>query len=146
MTSPFKDPVRFVRCTPGAPPCPSRATAQAGGYDLPCSEDIQLYPGECCAVPSGWSVWIPEGYVGLIRDRSGLALRGIITRAGVIDADYRGELKVVLKNDSEDLWSAPAGARIAQLLIVRLHDGRSEEVERASETARGEAGFGSTGV
>jgi dUTP pyrophosphatase len=97
-------------------------------------------------VPTGLQVAIPEGHVGLVWPRSGLAVRhGIDTLAGVIDSDYRGELRVVLVNHGDEPFRVAPGERIAQLLVQRVERAVFTRAERLDETARGTGGFGSTG-
>jgi dUTP pyrophosphatase len=97
-------------------------------------------------VPTGLFLEIPPGYVGLVWPRSGLAVRhGIDTLAGVIDSDYRGEVKVVLANHGTEAFRIAPGDRIAQLLIQRVERGHFMRVDSLDATARGEGGFGSTG-
>ena len=138
--------MNFARTTEHAPRIPTRATEGAAGYDLPANERVILNPGDRYLARTGWSVQIPEGCVGLIRDRSGLARKGITTRAGVIDADYRGEIMVMLVNESETQWAAYPGDRIAQLLVLSVEMTPSVEVAELDATARGAGGFSSTGV
>jgi dUTP pyrophosphatase len=117
------------------------------GYDLFCSARCELEPGEQCLVPTGLRMAIPIGWVGLVRDRSSVALRRLRTHAGVIDASYRGEVKVVMSNDSTDCCVIEPGDKIAQMVVVP-HLSGALEVSSSSDlgaTDRGEAGFGSTG-
>lgn len=125
---------------------PAQATNWAAGADLHCAEAISLQPGERKLVPTGLAIEIPEGFYGRVAPRSGLAVRyGIDTLAGIIDSDFRGELKVVLINLGDKAVSFEAGERIAQLLIERST--RCEYIwsEELSETERAGGGFGSTG-
>lgn len=101
--------------------------------------------GSTAAVPTGISIEFPSTHGALVEDRSGLAMRGITTLAGVIDPGYRGELKVVLTNLSPGPVEIKAGERIAQLRIVERIEAEFEEVAGLAEAARGEKGFGSTG-
>lgn len=117
------------------------------GYDIRASEAVTLWNGVQVTVPTGLVLAIPDGYVGLIQDRSSLAIRRIRTHAGVIDPGFRGELSIVLENDNIDHYHVEAGDKIAQLVIVSVaqlplveHDGLGNE-----ETARGRGAFGSTG-
>jgi dUTP pyrophosphatase len=114
--------------------------------DLYASEATTLAPGATAPVPTGIALEFPSEYGALVEDRSGLAVRGITTLAGVIDPGYRGEIKVVLTN----LGAAPAtiavGDRIAQLRLVQRIQASFEEVAELAEAPRGAAGFGSTGV
>jgi dUTP pyrophosphatase len=102
-------------------------------------------PGSTAAVPTGIAMEFPSTHGALVEDRSGLAIRGITTLAGVIDPGYRGELKVVVANLSPEPVEIKAGERIAQLRIVQRIEAAFEEVTELAEAARGERGFGSTG-
>ncbi len=125
---------------------PAYASTGAAGADLRASEAVVIAPGRRAAVPTGLRLQIPAGHVGLVWPRSGLAVRhGIDTLAGVIDSDYRGELRVVLVNHGEEPFAIAAGDRIAQLLLQRVERARFEAVPGLDESGRGEAGFGSTG-
>jgi dUTP pyrophosphatase len=124
---------------------PAYASAGAAGADLVANEAVTIAPGGRHAVATGVRLQIPPGYVGLVWPRSGLAVRhGIDTLAGVIDSDYRGELRVVLVNHGEQPFAIAAGERIAQLLIQRVETVHFSRAELA-ETSRGQSGFGSTG-
>lgn len=105
-----------------------------------------LEPGETVAIPTGLALGFPADFGGLVEDRSGMALRGLTTLAGVIDPGYRGEVKVVLTNLASSAQTISAGDRIAQLRLVRRIEGMFEEVGSLEETVRGGGGFGSTGV
>jgi dUTP pyrophosphatase len=105
-----------------------------------------LKPGETAAIPTGVAMAFPSEYGALVEDRSGLALRGLTTLAGVIDPGYRGEIKVVLTNLAAMPHSIAPGDRIAQLRLVRRIEATFEVVESLEETVRGGGGFGSTGV
>ena len=124
---------------------PEYATEGSAGADLRASETVTLPPGGRAAVPTGISLEIPPGHVGLVWPRSGLAVRhGIDTLAGVIDSDYRGEVKVVLVNHGSEPFTIAAGDRIAQLLVQPVERARFTKAALAP-TARGAGGFGSTG-
>jgi len=125
---------------------PEYGSAAAAGADLRASEAVEIAAGGRAAVATAVRLEIPPGHVGLVWPRSGLAVRhGIDTLAGVIDSDYRGELKVVLVNHGEQPFRITPGDRVAQLLIQRVERGRFTGAERVAETARGDGGFGSTG-
>lgn len=131
-------------------PLPQYATEQAAGVDLRAdiSEPVTLGMLDRAMVPTGLYIQLPDGYEAQIRPRSGLAAKhGIsITNApGTIDADYRGEIKVLLVNLSREPFTVEPGERIAQMVIARYETARWEEVETLDETTRGEGGFGSTG-
>jgi dUTP pyrophosphatase len=140
--------LRFTRLDPGAIP-PERAHDGDAGYDLHSVERATLAPGERVAVGTGIAVAIPEGHAGLVLPRSGLALKHGIALAnapGLIDAGYRGELRVLLLNtDREHAFEVEPGDRIAQLVVVKAESPELEEIEGFEETARGVGGFGSTG-
>jgi dUTP pyrophosphatase len=104
-----------------------------------------IEPGETVAIPTGLALQFPADFGGLIQDRSGLALRGLTTLAGVIDPGYRGEIKVVVTNLSPIAHSVCAGDRIAQLRIVQRIEASFELVTQLDDTPRNAAGFGSTG-
>jgi len=125
---------------------PEYATIGAAGADLRASGAAEIPPGQRAAVPTGLRVQIPRGHVGLVWPRSGLAVRhGIDTLAGVIDSDYRGEVRVVLVNHGPDSFSITPGERIAQLLLQRVERAAFVDVPELEDTERGGAGFGSTG-
>ena len=131
-------------------PLPSRQTAHAAGYDVASAEpDLVLAPGERRAVGTGLTFEIPEGYEMQVRPRSGLALKYGITlpnAPGTIDADYRGELKVIMQNGGSDAVTIRRGERIAQLVFARHEAPELLESATIGETVRGAGGFGSTGV
>lgn len=119
------------------------------GYDLASSEDTIIYKGTRHTVCTGVHVAIPTGYVGIIKDRSSMASTGIHVLAGVIDSSYRGEIKVILINLGDAYVRVRAFDKIAQLLIIPHLSWGIEEVDGLVDlgvTARGEGGFGSTGI
>src|SRR5512145_1522776 len=124
---------------------PAYASADAAGADLRASEAVEIAPGGRAAVATAVRLEIPVGHVGLVWPRSGLAVRhGIDTLAGVIDSDYRGELRVVLANHGREPYRIQPGDRVAQLLVQRVE--RAEFVRSPlAASDRGGAGFGSTG-
>ncbi len=125
---------------------PEYASAGSAGADLRASEPVVLAPGGRAAVPTGVRLQIPPGHVGLVWPRSGLAVRhGIDTLAGVIDSDYRGEVRVVLVNHGELPVAIAPGERIAQLLVQRVVRAAFVASPTLGQTGRGEGGFGSTG-
>jgi len=129
---------------PGA--LPEYATDGAAGADLRAAESVTLPAGGRAAVATGVSVEIPAGYVGLVWPRSGLAVRhGIDTLAGVIDSDYRGEVKVVLVNHGPEPWAIAPCDLIAQLLVQPVARARFTRAALAP-SGRGAGGFGSTGT
>jgi len=134
-------------CVEGASALPDYGSAGAAGADLRASEPVSIPPGAQAAVPTGIRLAIPEGHVGLVWPRSGLALRhGIDTLAGVIDSDYRGEVRVVLANHGREPFTIHPGDRVAQLLIQRVERAVFRKAESLEATERGSGGFGSTGV
>ena len=124
---------------------PSYGHLGDAGLDLFSADDVVLEKGQVLDVPTGIKVAIPEGYMGLVWDKSGVSLRGVHRLAGVIDSGYRGEVKVVLVNLSDEPFVISKGMKIAQLLIQPVTAVKVVEVEDLGETPRGEGGFGSTG-
>src|ERR1043166_7933031 len=127
---------------------PDYATAGASGMDVLAAEDVVLAPGARHAVVTGLAVAVPHGYELQVRPRSGLALRHGITvpnTPGTIDADYRGELKIILINHGEAPFEVRRGDRIAQLVLAPVLRASWLKVEELDPTPRGEGGFGSTG-
>jgi dUTP pyrophosphatase len=115
------------------------------GLDIFSAVDCVLEAGAALAVPTGVKVAIPEGYAGLIWDKSGISLKSVHKLAGVIDSGYRGEVKVVLVNLGREPFRIEKGMKIAQLLIQPVIEVRVVEAEDLGQTSRGEEGFGSTG-
>lgn len=130
-------------------PLPRYAHDFDAGADLHARTEVVLGPGERALVPTGLAVAIPPGYVGLVHPRSGLAAKSGITvlnAPGTIDADYRGEIQVILINhDRLESFTVHRGDRIAQLVIQPVVTARWAQVEHLPETSRGLGGFGSTG-
>ncbi len=129
---------------------PAYATDLSAGMDLRANitEPIVLKPLQRCLVPTGLSIALPEGYEAQVRPRSGLALKKGITvlnSPGTIDADYRGEIGVILVNLSDTEFVIEDGERIAQMVVARYEQVEWEAVETLSETERGEGGFGHSG-
>ncbi len=131
-------------------PMPRYAHEGDAGLDLPSRIDFTLGPGERATIPTGIAVAIPRGYAGFVLIRSGLAARnGIecVNSPGLIDAGYRGEISVIMLNtDKREPFQIRRGDRIAQLVIQKVEEARLVRVDELDETARGEGGFGSTGV
>ena len=125
---------------------PTRAHANDAGLDLYSSETIILKPLERSFISTGVKLAIPENYVGLVWDKSGLAVSGLHTLAGVIDAGYRGEIKIGLINLGKEDYTINAGQKIAQLLVQPIVCPEITEGKVDTETTRGEGGFGSTGL
>ena len=135
----------------GHQPLPKYATPQSAGMDLRANleEPIILRPLERRLIPTGLHIALPAGYEAQVRPLSGLALKKGITvlnSPGTIDADYRGEVGVLLINLSQDDFVVNDGERIAQMVIARHEQGEFEAVEVLDETERGEGGYGHTGV
>ena len=129
---------------------PSYRTEHAAGMDLVAAIDdsLELHPGRVAAVPTGIRVEIPPGYEGQVRARSGLALKhaiGLPNAPGTIDADYRGEVLVLLLNWGADPYTIRRGDRIAQLVLAKVARAHIEVADELTATARGEGGFGHTG-
>jgi dUTP pyrophosphatase len=148
---PFPDiAIRLKRLPNGEGlPLPTYATAHAAGLDVVSAEDLTLASGARHAVATGFAIAIPDGYEVQIRPRSGLALKHGITclnTPGTIDADYRGEVKVILANLGSEPFVIARGDRIAQLVPAPVQRASFEEVDALDDTARGSGGFGSTGV
>lgn len=141
--------LEFKRLAPQAR-APRRAHDHDAGYDLFAAEGAELRPGERASVGTAIAVAIPEGHAGLVLPRSGLAARhgiALVNAPGLIDAGYRGELRVLLLNtDRSEAFTVSPGDRIAQLVVVRAEVLEPEEVPELPETARAERGFGSSGI
>src|SRR3954452_9195235 len=140
--------LEFVRLTPAAR-APARAHDGDAGYDLHAAEPASLGPGERASVGTGVAVAIPDGHAGLVLPRSGLALKhgiALVNAPGLIDAGYRGELRVLLLNtDREAAFEVEVGDRIAQLVIVAHATPELVHVEQLADSTRGAGGFGSSG-
>lgn len=139
--------VKLLR--PGAR-IPTYGTEASAGADLyACMQDkVEVGPGQSFMIPTGIAMEIPKGYAGLVFARSSMgAKRGLApaNKVGVIDSDYRGEIRVVLHNHSGEPQSVEPGERVAQLLIVPVFTPGFQEAEKLSDTSRGAGGFGSTG-
>lgn len=135
--------INFKKLIPTAQ-IPHRQTPGAAGFDLHTTEDVVVPVGSRTMVPTGIAVALPAGTVGIIKDRSSEAWKhGITTMAGVIDDDYRGEIKVILHNLGEQPRYYKAGDRIAQL-VVTIYLPAAGEVKELPDSERGEGGFGST--
>jgi dUTP pyrophosphatase len=140
--------LEFTRLSEAARP-PSRAHDGDAGYDLHAAEALSLLPGQRASVGTGVAVAIPDGHAGLVLPRSGLAARhgiALVNAPGLIDAGYRGEVRVLLLNtDTRHPFDVAVGDRIAQLVLVRHAVPELVEVAELGESARGAGGFGSTG-
>lgn len=128
---------------------PTRAYAGDAGFDLAACERVELRPGERALVGTGLAVAIPDGYAGFVQPRSGLAARhgiSIVNTPGLVDAGYRGELKVALLNtDVRESFVVEPGMRIAQLVVLPIPPVQPVEVDELPASARGTDGFGSSG-
>ena len=145
----MKIPVKIMGKGKGLEP-PKPATQDAAGMDLKAAidEDIILEPGAIKLIPAGFAMALPQNFEAQIRPRSGLALRHGITvlnSPGTIDADYRGEVGVILINHGKDAFTIQRGERIAQMVIAPTTNAQLEIVQELEETKRGSSGFGSTG-
>ena len=146
--------VSFVQLPHGVGlPAPDYESANAAGVDLiaavPENAPVVLAPGERAAIPTGLQLAIPHGYEGQVRPRSGLALKHAVTvlnAPGTIDADYRGEVKVLLVNLGSEPFKVTRGMRVAQLVFAPVERVTLEQVQSLEATERGEGGFGSTGL
>ncbi len=132
-------------------PLPAYATAHAAGVDLMAAVDgpLTLAPGDRARIPSGIAIALPPGYEAQVRPRSGLAHDDgvtVLNAPGTIDADYRGEIGVILVNLGRSAFTVERGMRVAQMVVAPVNTVRWREVERLPETARGAGGFGSTGT
>ena len=146
--------ISFTRLDHGKDlPAPEYATPGAAGMDLmaavPADEPARILPGARAAVPTGLAFAIPQGFEGQVRPRSGLALKSgvtVLNAPGTIDSDYRGEIKVILVNTSNEPFEVSRGMRIAQIVFARVEQVKLQEAGSLDDTARGSSGFGSTGI
>lgn len=135
----------FKRLDPRAV-LPTRGSESAAGLDLYAIEEVLIPPGERCLARTGLAVDIPKGYYGRIAPRSGLATKnGLDTLAGVIDADYRGEIRCLLYNAGTETIQLPAQSKICQLIVEKIITPTAVWADEITETERGSGGFGSTG-
>jgi dUTP pyrophosphatase len=146
----MKPPVVQVLPLPGRPtlPLPSYATAGAAGLDLAAAEAVRLEPGRWRAVGTGLAFDIPEGFEGQVRPRSGWAAQHgvtVLNSPGTVDADYRGEVKVILVNHGTEALDIQPGDRVAQLVIAPVVQAEIALATSLLKTDRGAGGFGSTG-
>jgi len=142
--------VKIKRVRAGSNPLPAYMTSHAAGVDLYASleEDVVLESGERALVPTGIAIELPDGYEAQVRPRSGLALKhgiALVNSPGTIDADYRGEIAVIMINHGREPFTVRNGERIAQMVVARYERAEFLEVEELGETARGAGGFGHTG-
>lgn len=141
-------PIRIKRLRSTSVPC--YMTEQAAGVDLQAAleEDFVLHPGERALVPTGIAIELPPGFEAQVRPRSGLALRhgiALVNAPGTIDADYRGEIGVIVINHGSEPFAIKNGERIAQMVVARCERAEFIEVDDLGETGRGAGGFGHTG-
>ncbi len=140
--------LRFTRLSESAQ-VPARAHEGDAGWDLHAAEPASIPAGGRASVGTGIAIAVPDGHAGLVLPRSGLAARhgiALVNAPGLIDAGYRGEVRVLLLNtDRDEAFEVGVGDRIAQLVLVRYEPVEAEEVDALDETTRGEAGFGSSG-
>jgi dUTP pyrophosphatase len=132
-------------------PLPAYATEQSAGMDLQAAIDapVTLTPGERKLIPTGLAIALPDGYEAQIRPRSGLALKhgiGLVNSPGTIDADYRGEIGIIMVNYGQEPFVIERGMRIAQMVIAAYSRATFSEVIELPNSARGAGGFGSTGT
>jgi dUTP pyrophosphatase len=132
-------------------PLPAYETLQSAGMDLAAAieDPMILSPGERAMVPTGLAIALPAGYEAQVRPRSGLAAKNgvtVLNTPGTVDADYRGEVKVILVNLGDAAFEIERGMRIAQMVIAPVTQAAFTEVDALPETARGTGGFGSTGT
>ena len=130
---------------------PKYETNGSSGMDLAANveADISIDPGKTAIIPTGFSLSIPKGFEVQIRPRSGLAAKqkiSVLNTPGTIDADYRGEIKVILINLGKETFKVEKGLRIAQMVVCPIVQAQLKEVDDLSETERGKGGFGSTGA
>ena len=128
---------------------PTKSRKTDAGYDLYADEDVAIYPEDTKLISTGIAFATPDGYAGLIWDRSGLGSKGIHRHAGVVDSSYRGEVKVALSNSrsshEDNIYFINRGDRIAQILFQKVPHFDLVETEELDDTDRGSSGFGSSG-
>ena len=151
MTQPIAISLQWLPHGAGLP-VPKVQTALSAGADLcaavPADQPVTLIPGARAIIPCGFAMALPAGYEAQVRPRSGLAAKHgvtVLNSPGTIDADYRGEVKVILVNLGQDDFTVTRGERVAQMVIAAVVQPAFAEVEELDETIRGSGGFGSTG-
>jgi dUTP diphosphatase len=148
VTGPSRVPVQIQRLDPDLP-VPVYAHPGDAGADLHAASGVELAPGERALVPTGLAIALPEGFVGLVHPRSGLAARHgitIVNAPGTVDAGYRGEILVNLVNlDPREAFTIQRGDRIAQLVVQRVEHATFVEVDSLDDTSRGDTGHGASG-
>ncbi|MDP2925035.1 MAG: dUTP diphosphatase [Nanoarchaeota archaeon] len=142
MLNPLK--IKIKKIGPDAV-VPSQGSFHAAGFDIYSNENIIIFPEETKLVPTGLAFEIPEGKVLFIWDRSGMGAKGIHRFSGVIDSDYRGEVKIALFNSTKEPYEIKKGDRICQGIVQDYYKPEFMLVEELSETKRGDGSFGSTG-
>ena len=130
---------------------PKYETSESSGMDISANigSSISIYPGDTAIIPTGLALSIPRGFEAQIRPRSGLAAKqkvSVLNTPGTIDADYRGEIKVILINLNDKVFTVEKGLRIAQMVVCPVVQAQLEEVSELNDTDRGKGGFGSTGI
>ena len=130
---------------------PKYETSGSSGMDLSANinSDVNIKPGNSAIIPTGLAISIPKGFEVQIRPRSGLAAKqkiSVLNTPGTIDADYRGEIKVILINLNDKVFTVEKGLRIAQMVVCPVVQAKLEEVSELNDTDRGKGGFGSTGI
>ena len=139
-----------IKLLDGDLPMPKYQNEGDAGLDLPSRVDYVLEPGERAKIPTGIAVAIPRGYAGFVLPRSGLASRhgiALVNAPGLVDSGYRGEMAIIMINtDKREAFHIKRGDRIAQLVIQRVEEVKLIRREELDDTARGEGGFGSTGM
>ncbi|MGE3477581.1 MAG: dUTP diphosphatase [Rhodospirillaceae bacterium] len=131
-------------------PLPAYQTSQSAGMDLcaAVSADVVIAPGAYTMIPTGFAIALPAGFEAQVRPRSGLAAKNgvtVLNTPGTIDADYRGEISVILINHGKEAFTVTRGMRVAQMVVAPVRTVMLEEKESLDDTARGAGGFGSTG-
>ena len=142
--------VKILRLRPESPPLPRYQSEHAAGFDLVADLRVSmtLQPGDRVAVPTGLAIEIPPGFEGQVRARSGRALNeglALVNAPGTVDADYRGEIKVIVINLGQEALEIKPGERIAQMVIAPVAHAQLVEVEALTSSMRGDAGFGHSG-
>jgi dUTP pyrophosphatase len=132
-------------------PLPAYATEGSAGMDVCAAveKDVEIQPNETCLIPTGFIIELPQGHEAQVRPRSGLAIKhriGILNSPGTIDSDYRGEVKIILTNFGSKPYIIHRGDRIAQMIVTKYERVQWEEASALADSARGEGGFGHTGI
>ena len=141
----------LIKCISEKVVLPKYETSGSSGMDISAfiESDIEINPGDKAIIPTGFSLSIPRGFEVQIRPRSGLAAKNgisVLNTPGTIDADYRGEIKVILVNFGKEKFKIEKGLRIAQMVVCPVVQAEIEQVEELTNTSRGAGGFGSTGT